>query len=84
MILMWGSGIGLGVRYLRAGRSIERADANDLDDPTKELVVDFEQKILVEGQREVASGTLSMSAPETDGKLSLAADAGRLSDVEDQ
>ena len=81
-IFIWGSGFAAGIRYLRVGRSLE-GDFVQIDDQTRNLIVDYEAKIRIEGQREVAHGTLSVAPMETDGELSLAADAGRLSEAEE-
>jgi hypothetical protein len=82
-VFVWGSGLAAGIRYLRAARSLEGADQVPIDEQTRTIIVDYERKIRVDGQREAAHGTLSVAPVETDGELSVVADAGSLSKPEE-
>jgi hypothetical protein len=81
---VWTSGFAAGIRYLRAGRELELpTDSTDVDDSTRKIIGDYEAKILSEGRREVAAGTLSIPATTEDrGQLSIASQAGGLSEVD--
>ncbi len=85
LVFMWSSGFAVGIRYLRAGRLLEREGDNAIvDEATKRLLNEYEERIGLEGRREVAGGTLSMPTGTGDGKVSLTHDAGGLSPTPDE
>lgn len=84
-VFAWSSGFAAAIRYLRAGRLLEsNPEVAIVDEATEKLLVDYREKIRVEGQREVAAGTLSIpDAPGGTGELSFTPEAGALSSPSD-
>jgi hypothetical protein len=69
---MFNIGLAGGVRYLKAARLIELGKDQPVpDEHTRRLVDQYEERIRVEGRREVAGGSLSMPRTATEGELSL-------------
>jgi hypothetical protein len=77
------SGVAVAVRYLRAGRHLAEQGELIADQQTQELIGSYEEKIRIEGEREVAHGSLSMPSGLEDGKLSLPREASALSSSEE-